>query len=265
MPATAKISETIAKNTALSTSLAQSTICCIDIGNTRTKAAALVKGKITAEATFFTDNQAEPLVQWLKEVGPEKIGFSSTAAANLATVADLSVIADVFELKGSTPTPFKNLYATPETLGADRLAAVAGAHLLFPDQNCLVADCGTCLTLDFISAEGCYYGGSISPGMHMRLQAMHTFTGRLPALSPDFAKSKYRGNSTSACMLAGAQAGMLAEITAQRDKYENEFGKITLLVCGGDTSFFETNLTPPIFAAYELVLFGIYSALLFNA
>src|SRR5690606_693920 len=72
--------------------------------------------------------------------------------------------------------PIQNHYQTPDTLGMDRLAGACGAHALFPTQNCLVIDAGTCVTFDFVDGSGVYYGGGISPGLHMRFKAMHTFT-----------------------------------------------------------------------------------------
>ena len=55
-----------------------------------------------------------------------------------------------FELDYSTPLPIVNHYSTPETLGKDRLAAVCGAHYLFPEEDVLVIDAGTCITMDSV-------------------------------------------------------------------------------------------------------------------
>jgi type III pantothenate kinase len=52
--------------------------------------------------------------------------------------------------------PFQNLYATPTTLGIDRMVLASGATLLFPNQNKLVIDAGTCVTYDFIDDENNY-------------------------------------------------------------------------------------------------------------
>src|SRR5688572_6520256 len=48
-----------------------------------------------------------------------------------------------FTLHYTMPLPVKNLYATPSTLGVDRIAGVCGAQQLFPFTNCLVIDAGT--------------------------------------------------------------------------------------------------------------------------
>ena len=41
-------------------------------------------------------------------------------------------------------------------------------------------DAGTCITFDLLLADGRYIGGNISPGLSMRLAAMHAHTARLP-------------------------------------------------------------------------------------
>src|SRR5690606_38717139 len=76
--------------------------------------------------------------------------------------------------------PITNAYASPLTLGIDRLAGVVAANFLFPGQNCLVVDIGTCITYDIIESNGTYGGGSISPGIQLKFKALHTFTARLP-------------------------------------------------------------------------------------
>ena len=69
----------------------------------------------------------------------------------------------------NTSLPIANLYESLETLGNDRIAVVVGAAIQFPKENVLVIDAGTCITLDLLTTEG-YQGGSIAPGIHMRLQ-----------------------------------------------------------------------------------------------
>ena len=80
------------------------------------------------------------------------------------------------------PIPIENLYETPHTLGVDRLAAVIEAHSAQPGHPKLVIDAGTCITIDFIDEQGRYLGGNISPGIDMRLDALHTYTSKLPKI-----------------------------------------------------------------------------------
>ena len=50
----------------------------------------------------------------------------------------------------SSELPIKIGYATPETLGLDRIAAVVGAVMQCPDKAVLIVDAGTCVTYDLL-------------------------------------------------------------------------------------------------------------------
>ena len=60
----------------------------------------------------------------------------------------------------------------------DRLAAVVAAKLAEAWTRCAGYDAGTCVTYDFIDADGAYHGGNISPGMRMRFKALNIFTDK---------------------------------------------------------------------------------------
>jgi len=161
------------------------------------------------------------------------------------------------------PLPVNNLYASPDTLGMDRLAAVCGAFQLYPLRNCLVIDAGTCLTYDVIDHEGNYHGGGISPGLSMRFKAVHTLTAKLPLVS---AKKKVNliGNTTETCIQSGVINGLLAEIDGIILQYREKFEGLNVILCGGDAGFFENQTKASIFASPELVLIGLNSILIYN-
>src|SRR5690606_27899771 len=77
--------------------------------------------------------------------------------------------------------PLINDYQS-EKLGADRIASAVAGSMIFDKQNVLVVDAGTCINYEFVTQDKHYKGGAISPGMCMRLQAMHVFTGKLPLI-----------------------------------------------------------------------------------
>jgi type III pantothenate kinase len=142
-----------------------------------------------------------------------------------------------------------------------------GAAGLFPAQNCLVLDLGTCITADFVSADGTFQGGLISPGLRMRFQAMHTFTARLPLLDqlPDAGNwPPLTARSTQEAMLSGAMNGMALELTGIIDEYTNQHADLRVIVCGGDGPLFINRLKPGIFAVPELVLQGLNRILLMH-
>lgn len=171
--------------------------------------------------------------------------------------------AQAFVLSPGLPMPVKSVYKTPETIGVDRLAAACGAEVLFPNTNCLVIDAGTCITYDFVDANANHLGGAISPGLAMRFRSLHTFTARLPLVHA-VDDVPLIGDSTASCMQSGVVNGLMAEVNGIIEAYQARFEGVRVVLCGGDTSFFENKLKASIFASPELVLIGLNSILEYN-
>lgn len=167
-------------------------------------------------------------------------------------------------LTSSLTFPIVISYSTPATLGVDRIAAACGAFELFPEQDCLVIDAGTCINYEFISRYKIYQGGGISPGIAMRFEAMHTFTSRLPLVKP-VNEARLIGDSTESCMQSGVMNGVLAEVDGIIEKYAGLFPEVKVILCGGGYSFFENRLKHPIFVAPDLVLTGLNRILRYHA
>jgi len=73
----------------------------------------------------------------------------------------------------------RNRYDRPEQLGPDRWAALIAARGLHAGP-CLVVNAGTATTVDMLSGEGVFLGGSILPGVELMRFVLHEHTGRLP-------------------------------------------------------------------------------------
>ncbi|MBU1820164.1 MAG: type III pantothenate kinase [Bacteroidetes bacterium] len=169
----------------------------------------------------------------------------------------------VLTLDSDTPVPITKEYGTPATLGADRIAAAVGAAGLFPEEDLVVIDMGTCITYDYVDRQGRFQGGIISPGMRMRFRAMHSFTQRLPLIEPE-AAPELIGKSTRHAMLSGVMNGLAAEINGLVEAYRAHSPGSRVVLCGGDVPFFESLLKPPIFVVPELVLIGLNRILQHN-
>ena len=232
----------------------------IDYGNSSAKVGIFDHLKLNEKYVF---TEVVTLQDFLKKSAVENFIISSVNA-DAVEISSWAIHAKKkLILHHALPLPIKKFYATPETLGVDRLAGVCGGHQLFPEHNCLVIDAGTCITYDFVDREGNYHGGSISPGLTMRFQAVNTFTAKLPLVHP-VANPALIGNSTESCIQSGVINGLLEEIDGIIEQYKKKFDDLQVILCGGDALFFENKLKAAIFAVPELVLSGLNSILIYN-
>ena len=232
----------------------------VDFGNTFIKAALFEASHL--KQSFYNIAEADlKLVE--KEHSPNRILVSSVSKSK-EDVREIFKTSEIVFLESTLPLPFQINYKTPQTLGLDRIAGVAGAQELFPNENALVIDMGTCITYDFIDANSVYHGGGISPGMKMRFKALHNFTAKLPLIEPE-EDVELTGQSTKESILSGIIYGISAEIDGIIRMYSDKCAHLRIIICGGDAKFFENKLKAGIFAAPELVLMGLNRILLYNA
>lgn len=227
----------------------------IDSGNSNTKLGFFLSGELQ-------EIKVVPNTDFHKLFIPEA---DNIIISTVSSVDFNKVLArkNVLRLDHLTPLPVKINYNTPQTLGTDRIAAVAGTRVLYPDANALVINAGTCLTTDFIDHANVYHGGSISPGINMRFQALNEFTARLPLVKMNENFSLI-GKTTEDSILSGIQNGILAEVEHIISLYHEKYPDCRIFLTGGDSFFFETNLKASIFAVSELVLLGLNSILEYN-
>ena len=235
----------------------------IDIGNTRTKLAVFENGAIIKHL-IWPDLKLNKLKKCCKKYTIRNIALSSTAGDPSKSVLDYLKNNFFFiALDHKTKVPIKNLYKTPKTLGRDRLAAVIAAYSLFPNQNCLVIDAGTCITYDLLTKEKEYLGGAIAPGILMRYRAMHEFTAKLPLVAIT-KMDEFIGNTTKSSLKVGGQIAASVEMQGFIDLYKSKFGKIKIIITGGDANYFANHLKTKIFVHQNLVPLGLNKIIEYN-
>ena len=229
-------------------------VLTVDIGNTRIKA-SVFEGNTSLENFIFEKNELEEKIKKILKKYPN---CSDLVVASVGSIEKQSFLTFEKQLKIHFFThedifPFTNKYATPKTLGIDRMILAAGAALQFPKKNRLVIDAGTCITYDFIDENDNYLGGAISPGLRLRYESLHNFTARLPLLTLE-APETYIGNSTQQAIHSGVVNGFVYEIDGFIDEYRKEFSNFIIILTGGDTVFLAKRLKNTIFANSNFLL-----------
>jgi len=229
----------------------------VDVGNTLIKLAVFKAGELQMKKVNIKSDFLDTLSE-IKIKYPQITHciISSVGKISEAHLVKLKKEYEVLVLNHATKIPFQNNYATPETLGVDRIGLISAAAVEYPNKNVLVIDAGTCITYDFISEENVYRGGAISTGLQMRYKAMHTFTEKLPLLEAESIE-KLVGNSTISSMHSGVFNGIIYEIDGFITSYKTTFKNLTVILTGGDAHFLRDRLKNDIFATSNFLLQGL--------
>jgi type III pantothenate kinase len=232
----------------------------IDNGNTLSKVGVFEKERLIRKETFGSVNDLRAFLAGIKA---DNVLLSSVTMSPSDLSSWMLPSKHLLFLDNKLPLPIRNLYATPETLGVDRLAAACGANFLHPGNDCLVIDAGTCINYEFVNKKGEYLGGAISPGIMMRFESMHRGTAKLP-VGTIMRDPPITGNSTMLCLQSGVINGAIEEVRGIISRYVSAYPGLRVILCGGDANVFENHLNPTIFVAPEVVLMGLNSILLHN-
>ncbi len=234
----------------------------LDIGNTQIKAHLFRDGQCIDQ---YKSNGIEEIK---KAIAPYRNQLSAIIFSDVSGLFDQARVAEVF---GTLPCygvkslqwPFNSQYTTPQTLGDDRIALVAAAVRLQTDKAVVVIDAGTCLTIDLLTADHTYIGGTISPGLAMRCKGLQHYTGSLPLVTVDTPVSNI-GNNTSTALQAGVFWGMVHEIDGHIDRFKKDFPALTVILTGGDAHRLSKSVKNSIFVAPNFLAEGLDFLLTFN-
>ncbi|PVX46272.1 type III pantothenate kinase [Flavobacterium sp. 103] len=229
-------------------------VLTVDIGNTRIKA-AVFEGYNTMEIFVFSKDEIQEKIEIIlkkyKKVMYLVVASVGNVDKNLFLCFQKDL--DVWFVSNEDAFPFTNNYATPKTLGIDRMVLAAGATLQFQGKNRLIIDAGTCVTYDFVDEMDVYHGGAISPGLRLRYESLHNFTEKLPLLTVESPKY-FVGDSTAEAIHSGVVNGLVYEINGFVDEYQSKYSNFIIILTGGDTEFLAKRLKNTIFANSNFLL-----------
>ena len=239
----------------------------VDVGNTLVKYGIynfrhkLVISKSVHKASFFAELNC--IFDAYPQISNSILSASGRVEANWS--AFLTQKTKHIQFTHQTPIPIQNNYQSPKTLGLDRIALAVSAKHSYPNKNSLVVDLGTCITYDFISKNGDYEGGAISPGIEMRFKAMNTFTANLPLVDEKIEMpKKFLGKTTLDCLKIGVLQGVIYEIEGFSKQYSAYNEYLTLILTGGNAQMLVERVKNSIFANLNFQLSGLYQILIYN-
>ncbi|HRQ30693.1 MAG TPA: type III pantothenate kinase [Saprospiraceae bacterium] len=238
---------------------------CIDIGNTRVKYGIFQSEELIDVTSTEIDKISDAIHELNESFNIGRMIVSSTRRDIPHCLREFGKNLPLYlELSHETPLPISLDYDTPETLGRDRIAGAVGAMSIYPGQAVIIVDAGTCITYDFLDQNSVFKGGNIAPGMRMRLQAMNSFTEKLP-LAPFENQNEILGKSTIKALQNGAIQGTKFEIESFIMHMKQKFGALQVIFTGGDANNFVDFFYSKIFVVQNLVLIGLNKIINHNA
>ena len=229
-------------------------ILIIDVGNTRIKSAVFENNRLIDSSIFSNENflaEIENILNLNNKIAV--LVVASVGKLEKQAFESFSNRVKVYFISRESVFPFQNNYATPTTLGIDRMVLSAGAVLQFPKKNRLIIDAGTCVTYDFVDENNIYQGGAISPGIRLRYEAMHNHTEKLPLLTLEEPENVI-GNSTNQSLHSGVINGLTFEMEGYIHSLMSKNENFIIILTGGDANFLAKRLKNTIFANSNFLL-----------
>ncbi len=122
----------------------------------------------------------------------------------------------------------------PGELGGDLVATAVGALTKYKGPMILV-DFGTAITFSAISAEGCFLGCAIAPGLTLSSASLSEATALLPQVSAK-APGHVIGRNTSESLQSGRVFGVAAMVDGMITRMQEEMGKSATVILTGHSA-----------------------------
>jgi type III pantothenate kinase len=215
-------------------------LLAIDVGNTQILI-GLIRGadlvdqwRLATNADRTSDEYSVLIGQLIADAAVDGVAISSVVPRATAALRDMvtryfGIPPVVVEPGVRTGMPI--LTDDPKEVGADRIVNAIGAYDRYGGPT-IVVDFGTATTLDAVSAQGEYLGGSILPGIEISMDALFDRADRLYRVELVEPRSVI-GKSTAESLQSGAIYGFSAQVDGICRRMQDELGECTVVATGG--------------------------------
>jgi type III pantothenate kinase len=238
-------------------------ILALDIGNTNIKS-ALFDNDSTIDFTIHSDLNL--LYRYISNIHYNQIIVSSVNKSLERKIIDQLKFDKIslFQVDIMHKFNFIIAYETPETLGMDRVCSASGAQsialknkILSENQYLITIDFGTATTINIISPDKKFIGGSIAPGITTMLKSLKEDTAQLPLAELDWYKGII-GRSTNSSILSGVVTATIGLIKETYVYLEKQSGISPIVFAtGGNARYMIPYLDFKIIFDEALVLKGL--------
>ena len=110
-----------------------------------------------------------------------------------------------------------------------------------PGRDLLVVDSGTAITLDLVTADGCFRGGNIAPGIATRFASLSGHCARLPLLDAE-GDIPLVGYDTATAIRSGVVMGVVAQVKQMYAELKADYPRLLVVLTGGDCNIIAKRL-----------------------
>jgi type III pantothenate kinase len=223
----------------------------VDVGNTQTHLGVWEGSHLTHQWRASTDpaRTADELAmffgEFLRMAGasfPSQITGLSVCSVVPSVTLELRDLAHRYlgfsavVVEPGVKTGIAVLTDNPKEVGADRIANAVATHTIFPDENAVVVDFGTAITVDAVSAHGEYMGGAIAPGLETAASALFHATAQIRRVELSEAPPSALGKNTVTSVQSGIIYGTTDLVDGLVDRITDELGGRTRVIATGGSA-----------------------------
>ncbi len=207
----------------------------IDIGNTFLKWRLVSAGRVLQKGSVLTKEFTPAAFQSLADLAVEKVRVGSVASAQLnerlvEACQRLWLLEPVFAKTTMQCAGVVNSYQDPSKMGVDRWLAMVAAYKAV-NNAVVVVDCGSAITVDYLTSEGRHRGGYIIPGLRLMRESLLQNTAQVRFEKNETAGVTHPGVSTAEAVLHGS--AYLFKALAHELKRELD-AEVDMFITGGD-------------------------------
>lgn len=185
----------------------------------------------------------------IASVVPSRTAQISALAGEVTGVEPLRVRDDI-------PLPMPLALDTDAEVGVDRVCSASAAFERV-GEACAIASFGSAITIDLVSAEGTFLGGTILPGLQMACDALHGFTDALPRVTPEAPRGVW-GRTTRDAIVNGVVYGAVGALREVVERYATELKRWPPLVAtGGNAALVASQADFVDYLVPDLCLMGV--------
>ena len=246
------------------------TTLLVDIGNTRIKW-ALLRGAHSTRMVARAHGRRPAVLRTVVNAAPRDVArvvAVCVAGARLERALSAAVrgrfgVRVEFARSVRSAAGVRNGYRDTWRLGADRWVSVLGAHALARGRPVLIANIGTALTLDAVTADGRHLGGAIAPAPATMIDSLLAGTHGIRRRARGTAGGVGRpgtlfARDTARALDSGASHAAAALIDRAAHSARNSLGARPLLILtGGGGPRLRPYIKSPLRVVPDLVLQGL--------